>query len=171
MSLPIPRAPDLETLYDVEGDVTPAVFGELKDRGIFDVDLPRGQDEAKTPRVELEVMLGAAISWAKIPWDSSDRRATMATAWNVNLVFTVVTDRVKTAQAPAHSAYRAKVRLLCTQFWTLLNTRMPYHLFEEIKEGGTTPGMINEQARNEDISKMHFAGIIKIRDGAWPEDS
>ena len=163
-----PAAPDLDTVFDVEGGIEPFIVAALRTSGIFEVDPGRTQIEQGPLRVDVRVHLGACISRTKLPQGATSPREALPTAWNVTFVFDVVTDRMNPPQAAAHGKYRAKVRRLGAQFFDVLRPRLPYHRLEKMQEAGTTPNMENTEARTEDISRLQFAGIVTVRDTAWP---
>ncbi len=168
MTTPIapPAAPDLVTLFDFGSTVTPVLAAALRDAGIFQPATERGVGDLNTPRVECQLQMGAVISKTKLPAGSTDVRDRLPTCYACTLVFTVATDRAH--NAAAHGRYEALVRILAAKFFHGLNSRLAYHLFEEMNEAGTSASMMNEGALEEDVSQLRFAGKLSIRSTAWP---
>ncbi len=167
MPIPAPKAPDLETIYDVEGNVEPYVVLALQAAGICDVDPERSSEEQKTPRAEVQIHLGACLR--RTPSATNpDPRAGLPCAWKFRMLANVATDRMNPNQTEAHTKFRAKARLTAALFFTRLNPRLPFHRIEELDEVGTTPGLINADARTEDVSRLDWEGIISVRPFAWP---
>lgn len=168
MPIVAPAAPDLDTIFDVEGNIEPFAVKALRTSGICEVDPERSQVDQNTPRVDVRLHLGACISRTKVPTGATSPREALPTAWNCTFVFDVVTDRVNEQQRGAHGKYRAKVRRLGAQFFDVLRPMLPYHRIEKMQEAGTVPNMENTEAKTEDISRIQFAGIVTVRDTAWP---
>ena len=166
--IPAPQAPDLDTVFDVEGGIDGPLVRAIYAAGVIDVDPARSSQEQRTPRVESQLWLGACTARQKVTAGATDRRLALPTRWKCRLVLTIATDRADPKQAGAHEQYRAKVRSLGAQFMTRLNPWLPYHRFEELEEMGTTLNMVNEEARTEDISRIEYHGEISVRDTAWP---
>ena len=168
MSNPAPAAPDLDTVFDVEGGLEPHIATALKLSGIFDPELERSNAEATTPRVEVRIKIGACISRNKLPAGATNPREALSSAWGVDFEFYVVTDRKVPAQIGAHGMYRARVRRLGASFFRLLNPYLPYHRIEKMNEAGTTPNLTTQDAVTEDVSRILFTGAASVRDTAWP---
>ncbi len=168
MNTPItpPAAPDLVTLFNFSDAIAPALADALRDAGIFQPSPERSAADLNTPRVECSLQMGAVISKGKLPAGSTNIRDRLPTMYACTLVFTVATDRTK--NATAHGPYEALVRILAAAFFHQLNSRLAFHFFEEMDEAGTTPSMINDEAKEEDISQLRFAGKLSIRPTAWP---
>ena len=167
--VPPPQASDLDTIFDVEGGIEPFTVSALNAAGIGDVDPERSSEEQSTPRAEVQIHLGACTR-RNPSSQSADPRAGLPCAWKFRMFMTVATDRANPDQADSHSTFRAKARRVGALFLTQLNPLLPYHRIEELNEAGTTPSMVNEEARTEDISRLVFDGIVCVRPTAWPAD-
>ena len=173
MSEPIaaPQAPDLDAVFDIEGGMEGPIAVVLLAAGIVDPETARRDADTNLPRVEVQVQLGQCILRNKFPAGATDPRQALPSAWNVTLVFSVVTDRTVAVQREAHGKMRGKVRRLGAQFFTSLNTRLPFHFLQKMEEAGTRANLVNDEARTEDISQISFTGQVSVRGTAWPAGS
>ena len=139
----------------------------LKEGGILQSIAERGTQDQKTPRVECALNVGAVIQRNKLPTGLTERRERPADRVRVCA-------RVYRGDGPHPQRSGAwKIRGHRPASWPRsfshgLNARLPYHFFVELEESGTTSGMQNGEALEEDISQIRYAGQLAIRSTAWP---
>ncbi|HWL53866.1 MAG TPA: hypothetical protein VNQ90_15610 [Chthoniobacteraceae bacterium] len=158
-------APSIDDLYRVEDDVEKAIKSILERDGIAPVYVQQDSEVLTSPRVEVQLQLGAATGHKHI----DRQKRVWIDAWNGTLVFQIVTRRKdeKTKLDPFHSKWRAAIRRIMQGCAGSITTHdLPYHGLPKITEQGTTPKVESED--KVDISEVAFSVLVCIRPSAWP---
>ncbi|MDB6172027.1 MAG: hypothetical protein JWL59_1338 [Chthoniobacteraceae bacterium] len=159
------RAPDYETIFDVEtaietafADVLVRVWGIPTFRQGQDVRLP-------IPRVDVQLQLGQDQGHFGLTQDGKLIRD----AWHGRLIIDIVTKRVG-GMPNLHGKSRARVRH-AVQYSSARfgEDELPYHVLSSIKDGGTDPTC--DTGDDCDVSSLTYDVIISVRTNAWPEVS
>ena len=152
-------APDLETIYDFEGNIEPGLVTLLTALSLSAY-TQREVSQIVTPYVMVQLAVGASTEhYAAF---AGDYRPDV---WNSTLQIQVVTSRANTNLS--HTAYRAKVRkALAVDADYKNSTTFPYHEIFSVLESGTTPSILTED--NLDVSSLAYSLKFGIRSGAWP---
>lgn len=157
-------APSLETLFDPDPQVEAAWKHLLEARGIRAY-MQTEVDDLKTPRADIQFRLGKVTGHRFKHLDGK----WWYDAWNFALTIRLTTNAVKKTPADASiSAWKARVRMIGqTASAELDDLLLPYHVFTQIQEAGSTPTGTTEDDCH--VCEITFSGLLSIRSNAWPE--
>lgn len=125
------------------------------------------KDIEDTPRVELQVILGApAGRYLLNAIPNGNAQYQPFNSWQYNLVSTVVTERTQNGDEHAGLIGRTRYALQYFRLVTSLTTTIaPYHTLTSIEEVGQLDSV--DDAGNLQMSAITFRGVLNIRDSAW----
>lgn len=162
-------APDLETLFNFESAIEPAILTRLEDLGIT-TKIRQGTDTLLSGRVDVELEMGGATGNLYIPKflpdGPCDTRLCLEQRWSAMLNFAVITARDRNASL--HRPYVAKIRVLMLDFFHQFPVELlPFHALVNVQSAGTAPGLVTE--KDEDVTRLRYQAVVAIREGAWPD--
>ncbi len=157
------RAPDYETIFDVETAVETAFQTVLQ--SVWDIPTYRQTSDVKLPipRVDVQLQLGADHGHFGRTSDGQLIRD----AWHGTLLLDIVTKR-RRGVANLHGRSRARVRHAVQYSSGRFGTDvLPYHVLTSILDAGSDPTV--DTGDDCDVSTLTFSVVISVRPGAWPE--
>lgn len=161
------QATSIDDLFEIEDAVEGACKKLLNSAGIDNVYVQRDDENVATPRVNVQLKLGAATG-QKLP---DNYGALWVAAWNASLGFQVVTKRSKEA-TQRHYAIRAALRRIMLQCDSRGNPVafgedvLPYHCVLKILDSQTVPIIQGEDDLDE--SELHYSITVQIRNNSFP---
>jgi hypothetical protein len=168
-------------IYDFEGIVEPAAAAVLAGLNLTAFTTQGTPDFQKDrPRVEIKLTMGPGLSRFVIVINGvnglvdpsilagltqqqimSYRRESV---WQFTLQFHLLTAN----DIAAHAAYRAQVRNVLAQFWSLINGVAPMtrHAIQMTSDNGSSPILVSPE-RGMMKTEMSFDGTISVQADAW----
>ena len=169
----------LNAIYNFESAFETTAQSYLNGRGITAATTQDSPSFQKSrPRVELMFLKGSGMQrWAivingknaaldptilsGIP-QSQLYALRRESAWQFSCQFDVLTN----ADMVEHSTYRVQVRALLAQLWTVVNSSLPYHSVELIRDAGDSEIKVSPQLGYYK-TEMKFEGMISVQADAW----
>lgn len=119
-----------------------------------------------TPRVDLQVVLGAPIHRHVLNLTNSNAQAQPFDAWQYQLLATITTNRSENGNQHVPLIGKTRWNL---QYFRLLSTLTsavaPYHAITSIEEAGQMDSV--DDPTNLQSTQLTFRGIMNIRESAW----
>lgn len=159
-------APNVETLYDFESILEPAIATVLQNHSIPLPKLQRGSDSLVTPYSTINVKVAGALDHKyPVPIAVGDPVA-MPDYYSAICTIGVVTNRTEPEQYLTHSLWRARARISMIDWQRSFAGLLQYHEVDDVSETGTSPTI--EASDTLDESSISFKLVFHIRPDAWP---
>ena len=157
-------APDIQTVYEFEDQIEPAVAAFLNSLTGATVEIQQGSDNLQTPFFEVQLVMGQDKEHYQ-PVVRTDTTPDLRNdLWDASLRVTLVTNRQ--LNQSQHRKLRGQARASLYNFNNWQASALPYHELKWIKSASSTPTV--QEGENFDVSQMTFDILIGIRPGAWP---
>lgn len=130
------------------------------------VDTKFSSDTEKSPRVELELTIGAPEGHVHIRYPGSQWQP--YDAWIYDLTATIVTERTQNGSLHASTIGRVRYAFQYFRLLQSLTTAVsPYHTLTTIAESQPQQDSVDDVG-NLQMTKLTFSGVMNIRENAWP---
>lgn len=162
-------------LYDLEGQIEPALKGSLVARLqaaaiTCQVLTTREKDIKSTPRIEVSMSLNAALSQRTAAGQTGPNKKQVPNAFEVIITLTVVTTRpIAQDNADKHGRLVGLCRYTMTApARPFTDVNLPLLQVLDVLPSNQSPRVYD--GKSQDISQLSYAAQIAIRNEAWPVD-
>lgn len=160
----MPKAPDLDTLLDFEGEMETGWSKQFDCDGLPSINKQQDDDDLVTPRYAFKFSSSGVFNGHSALCDDGLQRYDMLKGMMEVQVYTH-----RSENKAQHKRYRSGARRVALGFRKRFGPDvMPYYEIGEVREAGSQPSVRGED--DIDATALLFEVVFQIRQDAWPDD-